>query len=132
MYAEIFGNTVFSREIHGKRPKGHNRELWTTIFSYKHVWIAWVEVTYYGKCNYYPLTDCIIHFVRGELIQSYFKIFSFLLIWNKNLGFHTGWPVAKPLWICPWIDKVIKNKKCLELVTSDSSAYKTSSERFLY
>ena len=30
------------------------------------------------------------------------------------------------------IDKVIKNKKGLELVTSPSSGYKTSSKKFLY
>ena len=56
--------------------------------------MAWVEVTYYGKCNYYALINCIRHFVRGEFIQNYFKIFRFLffkilrflLIWDKNLG----------------------------------------------
>ena len=30
------------------------------------------------------------------------------------------------------MDKVIKNKKGLELVTSRSSGYETSSEKFLY
>ena len=30
------------------------------------------------------------------------------------------------------MDKVIKNKRGLELVTSRSSGYKTSSEKFLY
>ena len=68
----------------------------------KHVWMVWVEVTYYGKYNYYALIYCIRHFVRGEFIQNYFIIFNFLLIWDKNLGSHTGWLVAKPLWICPW------------------------------
>ena len=98
---KFFGKTVFSRGIQGRSLKRHNRELWTTIFSYKHVWIAWVEATYYGKCNYYALINCIRHFVRGEFIQNYFKIFSFLLLWDKDLGSHTGWPVAKPLWIRP-------------------------------
>ena len=32
----------------------------------------------------------------------------------------------------PLMDKVIKNKKSLELVTSSSSGYETSSEKFLY
>ena len=54
---------------------------------------------YYWKRNYYVLINCIKHCVRGEFIQNYFKIFSFFLIWDKNLGSHTGWPVAKPLWI---------------------------------
>ena len=101
----FFGNTIFNREIQGRSPKGHNRELWTTIFSYKHVWMAWVGVIYYGKCNYYALINCIRHCVRGEFIQikiKFIKIFSFLLIWDKNLGSHTGWLVAKPLWIHPW------------------------------
>ena len=86
----------------GRSPKGHNGELWRIIFCYKHVWIAWVGVVYYEKCNYYVLIDCIRHRVWGELIQNYFKIFNFLLIWDKNFGFYTGWSVAKPLWICSW------------------------------
>ena len=45
---------------------------------------------YYGKRNYYVLINYIRHRVRGEFIQNYFKIFSFLLIWDKNLGSHTG------------------------------------------
>ena len=98
----FFGNTIFSRRIQGRSPKGHNRELWTTIFSYKHVWMAWVGVIYYGKCNYYALINCIRHCVRGEIKIKFIKIFSFLLIWDKNLGSHIGWPVAKPLWIRPW------------------------------
>ena len=57
---------------------------------------------YYRKRNYYVLINCIRHCVGGEFIQDYFKIFSFLLIWDKNLGSHTSWPVAKPLWIHPW------------------------------
>ena len=48
--------------------------------------MAWVGVIYYRKCNYYVLNNCIRHCVRGELIQNYFKIFGFLLIWDKNLG----------------------------------------------
>ena len=39
--------------------------------------------------------------VLDIFIQNYFIIFNFLLIWDKNLGSHTGWLVAKPLWICP-------------------------------
>ena len=72
--------------------------------------VAWLGVTYYGKCNYYALINCIRHCVRGEFIQikiKFIKIFSFLLIWDKNLGSHTGWPVAKPLWIRPWTWKYI-------------------------
>ena len=34
--------------------------------------------------------------------------------------------------LCPLTDKVIKNKRGLELVTSRSSGYKTSSQKFLY
>ena len=49
----FFGNAVLGRAIQGRSPKGHNCELWTTIFSYKHAWMAWVGVIYYGKCNYY-------------------------------------------------------------------------------
>ena len=54
-----------------------------TIFSYKHVFMAWVGVIYYGKCNYYALINCIRHCVRGEFIQikiKFIKIFNFLLI----------------------------------------------------
>ena len=101
----FFGNTVFGREIQGRSPKGHNCELWTTIFSYKYVWMAWVGVIYYRKCNYYALTNCIRHCVRGEFIQikiKFIKSFSILLIWDKNMGSHTGWPVTKPLWIRPY------------------------------
>ena len=43
-------------------------------------------------CNY-----CFRHCVRVESIQNYFHIFSFSLIWDKNLGSHTDGPVAKPL-----------------------------------
>ena len=32
----------------------------------------------------------------GKFIQDYFEIFSFLLIWDKNLGSHTSNPVVKP------------------------------------
>ena len=91
--------TVFSGRFKGRRPKEHNPELWRIIFSYKHVWMAWVELIYCGKCNYFVFINSIRHCVRGEFIQNYFKIFGFLLIWYKNLGSHTGWPVAKPLWI---------------------------------
>ena len=104
----FFGNTVFSRPIQGRSPKGHNRELSITIFSYKHAWTAWVGVIYYGKCNY-GFINCIRHCVRGEFIQikiKFIKIFSFSLIWDKNLGSHTGWLVVKPLWIHPCMIKL--------------------------
>ena len=52
--------------------------------------MAWVGVIYHGKCNYYVLINCIKHCVRGEFIQNCFKIFSLLLIWDKELGFQTG------------------------------------------
>ena len=45
---------------------------------------------YYGKRNYYVLINCIRHCSRGEFIQNYFKIFSFSLIWDKNLRSYTG------------------------------------------
>ena len=107
IYSEIFfqrffGNTIFSWGFWGRSPKGHNRELWRMIFSCKHVWMAWVGVFYYGKCNYYVPINCTRHCVREEFIPNYFRIFSFLLTWDKNLGSHTGWLVAKPLWIHPW------------------------------
>ena len=57
-------------------------------FHYKHISMAWVGVIYFEKCNNYVLITCIRHCVRGESIQNYFKIFSFLLIWDKNLGSH--------------------------------------------
>ena len=68
--------------------------------------MAWVGVIYYGKCNSYALINCIRHCVRGEFIHikiKFTKIFSFLLIWEKNLGSCTSWPVAKPHWIHPCI-----------------------------
>ena len=45
------------------------------IFSYNHVSKTWVWVIYYGECNDYVLVNSITHCVRGEFIQSYFKIF---------------------------------------------------------
>ena len=54
------------------------------------VWMAWVGVIYYGKCNDYVLTNCIRHSIRGEFIQNHLKIFGFLLSWDKNLGSRTG------------------------------------------
>ena len=100
----FFGNTVFSRGFRGRNTKGYNRELWRIILSYKRVWIAWVGVFYYGEYNTYLSV--------GEFIRSYFKNFSFLLIWDKNFGSHTGWPVAKPLWIHPWM-MVLSNTNVL-------------------
>ena len=85
----FLGNTVFSRGFWGKIPKLHNRELWRIIFSYKHVWMAWVGVIYYGKWNYYELMNCIRHWFGEDFIQNYFKIFHFSIIWDKKLGSHT-------------------------------------------
>ena len=45
---------------------------------------------YYRKCSYYVLINCIRHYVTGEFIQNYFKILSFLLIWDENLESHTS------------------------------------------
>ena len=94
----FFGNTVYSRGFWGKSPKGHNSELWRIISSYKHVWMTWVGVIYYGKCNYYVLIDCIWHCVRGKFIQNYFDFSNFLLIWCKNLESHIGWPNSHTGW----------------------------------
>ena len=63
------------------------------------LWIASAGVIYHGKCNYYVLINCARHSVRRKSIQNHFKIFNFLLIWDKNLWSRTGWPVAKPFWI---------------------------------
>ena len=52
----------------------------------QHVLMARVGVIYNGKRNYYALINCIRHCVTGEFIQNHFKIFSLLLIWDKNLG----------------------------------------------
>ena len=52
--------------------------------------MAWAGVIYYGEWNYYELTNCIRHCFREELIQNYFKVFIFSLIWGKKLGSHTG------------------------------------------
>ena len=41
---DFLGIPFSTGEYQGRGPKGHNRELWTRIFSYKHVWMAWVEV----------------------------------------------------------------------------------------
>ena len=54
-----------------------------------------VGVVYYGECNYYLLINCLRLCGWGELIQNYLKIFSFWLIWDKNLGSSTSWTVAK-------------------------------------
>ena len=56
--------------------------------------LSFVRVIYYGKCNYYVLINFIIHCVKGELIQNYFRI-CFSLIWDKNLGSNTSRPEAK-------------------------------------
>ena len=41
--------------------------------------------------------NCIKHCVRREFIQNSLKIFSFFLVWVKNLESHTSWTVAKRL-----------------------------------
>ena len=93
----FFWNTIFSRKFQDNSPKGYNHESWRIIFSYKHVWMAWIGVIYFGKCNYSVLIKCIRHCVRRKFIQNHFKIFSLLLILDKNLGSHTSWLVAKLL-----------------------------------
>ena len=103
-------NTFFSRGFRGRSPKGHNRQLWRIIFSYKHIWMVRVGVFYHGKCNYYVLINCIRHIshcLRGEFIHNCFKIFNSLLIWDKNLGSHTGCPVAKRLLNSSWYVSVL-------------------------
>ena len=95
---DFFGNIDFSKGFTGRGPKRHNSELWRIIFSNKHVWMALVGVIYYGKC-YYQLFQTLCS------KESSFKIarrFLVLLIWDKNLGSHNGWPPAKPLWIRLW------------------------------
>ena len=32
----------------------------------------------------------VLDSVKGEFIQVYFKIFTFLLFWDKNLGSHSS------------------------------------------
>ena len=78
---------------------------------------------YYGKRNYYVLINCIRHCVRGEFIQNYFKIFSFLSIWDKNLRSHTGWPLAKPLWIRPWHLSYRKRPVAISDTTKEKSTW---------
>ena len=97
----FFGNTVFSRGFWGRSPKWHNRDFGRIIFSYKLVWIAWIGIVYYVKSDNYVLIKCIRHCARGDFIQYHFKFFSFLLIWDKNLRSHTGWPVAASHWTTP-------------------------------
>ena len=77
--------------------------------------MANVGVVYYGKCNYCLLINCFRLCGWGELIQNYFKIFSFWLIWDKNLGSSTSWTVAKPLCI----------RRCIECLSTflRNSAY---------
>ena len=57
--------------------------------------MTWVVVIYSGiinvivivnQCNYDVLINCNRYCVMGESIQNYFKVFSFLLIWDENLG----------------------------------------------
>ena len=95
--------------------------------------MARIGVIYYGKCNY-VLIDCIRRPVRGEFIRNYVTIFSFLLIRDKNLRLHTGWPVEKPVWIRrgSWcetksIKLIICSTKYLSLVWSrkETIAFRT-------
>ena len=68
-HPKIFGNTIFSRGIQDRSPKG---QFWKTIFSYKHVWMA--LVIYYGK---YILKIYIMHLsivLDIALGESSFKI----------------------------------------------------------
>ena len=58
----------FLAEDFGEVPQKDNREVWRTIFSYKHVWMAWVGVIYYGKCNDFILINCVRHCIRGDFI----------------------------------------------------------------
>ena len=62
----------------------------------------WTGVIFYGKSNYFVLFSFIRPSVREQFIQITFNIFRFSLIWIRNLGFHMGWPIAKPLWIYCW------------------------------
>ena len=88
----FFGNTVFSRGFLGRNLKGHKGYKWHGM-----AWYGWhgCGVTYYEKCDYYVLINCIRHCIRRDFIWS-------LLIWDKNLGSNTGSPVAKTLHIRPW------------------------------
>ena len=114
------GNTLSSRGFWGRIPKGHNREPWRIIFSYKHVWMAWVGVIYYGKRSYYELINCIRHCFREEFIQKFFKIFNFSLI--RSWDSLAGWPVAKPLCIRP----------CNQTTTIRNFASKSTSLKCIY
>ena len=50
--------------------------------------MSWVRVIYYEKpIKYLSVRNCL-----GRKF--------ILMIWDKNLGFPTGGPVAKPLWMC--------------------------------
>lgn len=56
-------------------------------------------VTYYEK---FMNLSIVLNIVLGEIFfENYFKAFSFLLIWDKNLRFHIGWLVAKPFGYTP-------------------------------
>ena len=77
-YPDMYGNNVFSRGVQDRSPRGLNRMD------------TWIKVNYHRQCTYYVLINCIRHCVKREFIQNYFKTFSFLLIWDKNLGSHTG------------------------------------------
>ena len=71
-YTVFFGNTFLSEGILGQEPKRTQSLTRITIFSYEHVWIAWVGIIYYGKCNYYVLINFII--LDIVLVESSFKI----------------------------------------------------------
>ena len=56
--SRVFLGIPFSaKEFWGRNPKRHNSELSKIIFDYKHVWVAWAEGFYYGKCTYYVLVN---------------------------------------------------------------------------
>ena len=82
-YPEIFGNTVFSRRFWDRSPKGHNRELWRIIFSYKHVWMAWVGFVYHGNefnlfyivNKSYPCHPCMF------ITKNYSSKFTIMSFW---------------------------------------------------
>ena len=57
--------------------------------------MSWVGIVYCGECNYYVLINSYRYCVRGEFIQNYFKMFNFLLIWDKNLRSPTGLTIEK-------------------------------------
>ena len=102
MYCDVkrfFGNTVSSKGFQCRNPKEHNCELWRIIFNYKHVWMVRVGLFTLENAIIMHLAILLDIVFRGEFIQNHFKIFSFLLIWDKNFWSHASWLVAKLLCI---------------------------------